>query len=210
MMWTLEEGPDLREPEEERDRLSYLLTEGGGPQIAAEAGRLLEHILQEMRYSLRLPVQAKRGELYEIGELWPVFYSTARKGYPGFYEACRAILDALDVRWPIRNWIGAHFNHWAARVSRAEVVEFGRTVGELFDRVFCRRCRRFIEPSMAPAGQLSCRCGHLIYPVPGKEALQPRRRQELIEMTRGAFRDARLDTDLYFEWKRAEMGRENN
>ena len=63
---------------------------------------------------------------------------------------------------------------------------------------------------MTPAGQLSCRRGHLIYPVPGKEPLKPLRREELVEMTQGAFRDARLSTDLYFEWKRAEMGRENN
>ena len=208
--WTLEEGPDLREPEEERERLDRLLVEGEASQIAGEAGRLLEHILQEMRYSLRLSVQAKRGELYEIGEIWPAFYSTMRKGYPGFYEKCGETLDALDIRWPMRNWVGAHFNHWASRISREDVLEFGHTVSELFDRVFCKACRRFIEPSMTPAGQLSCRNGHLIYAVPGKEPLKPLRREELVEMTQGAFRDARLSTDLYFEWKRAEMGRENN
>jgi len=208
--WTLEEGPDLREPEEERKNINTLLVDGTAPQIAGEAGRLLEHVLQEMRYSLRLSVQAKRGELYEIGEIWPAFYSAMRNSYPAFYEKCGETLDALDIRWPVRNWVGAHFNHWAARVSRNEVVEFGRTVGELFDRVFCKDCRRFIEPSMTPAGQLSCRCGHLIYPVSGKEPLKPLRREEIVETTKGAFRDARLNTDLYFEWKRAEMGRESN
>lgn len=208
--WTLEEGPDLHEPEEEREHLDHLLVDGVAPQIAAEAGRLLEHILQEMRYSLRLSVQAKRGELYEIGEIWPAFYSVMRKSYPGFYEKCRETLDALDIRWPIRNWIGAHRNIWASHVSRDDAVEFGRTVSNLFDRMFCKDCRRFIEISMTPVGQLSCRCGHLIYPVPGKEPLKQLRREELVEMTRGAFRDARLSTDLYFEWKRAETGRENN
>jgi len=208
--WTLEDGPDLREPEEERERLERLLMDGEAPEIASEAGRLLEHIIQEMRYSLRLSVQAKRGELYEIGEIWPAFYSAMRKNYLGFYEKCKVTLDALDIRWPIRNWIGAHRNIWASHVSRDDAVEFGRTVNELFDRVFCKDCRRFIEPSMTPVGQLSCRCGQLIYPVLGKEPLKPLRREELVEVTRGAFRDARLSTDLYFEWKRAEMGRESN
>ena len=208
--WTLENGPDLREPEEERERLDRLLVDGEAREIAIEAGLLLEHILQEMRYSLRLSVRAKRGELYNIGEIWPAFYFALRKSYPGFYEKCKETLNAIDIRWPIRNWIGAHFNTWASKVSREEVLEFGRTVSELFDRVFCKDCRRFIEPSMAPAGQLSCRYGHLIYPVPGKEPLKPMRREDLVESTMGAFQDARLNTDLYFEWKRAEMGREKS
>lgn len=208
--WTPEEGPDLREPEQEHERLAGLFIDGEASQIAGEAGRLLEHILQEMRYSLRLSVQAKRGELYEIGEIWPAFYFGLRKRYLGFYEKCKETLDALDTRWPVRNWVGAHFNQWTSRVSREEVSEFGRSVSELFDRVFCKECRRFIEPSMTPLGQLSCPCGHLIYPVPGKEPLKPVERKELVEMTRGVFRDAQFSTRLYFEWKRAEMGRENN
>lgn len=208
--WTIEEGPDIREPEEERKRLDQLLSSKRASQIAVEAGRLLEHVLQEMRYSIRLSVQAKRGELYEIGEIWPAFYSMLRKSYPGFYEKCGGILDSLDIRWPIRNWIGAHFNQWASRISRKEVVEFGHKVGKLFDCVFCNDCRRFIEPSMTPAGQLSCRCGDLIYPVPGKKPLKPLRREELVELTKGAFRNARLSTKLYFKWERAEKERENN
>ena len=208
--WTIEEGPDIREPEEERKRLDQLLSSKIASQIAVEAGRLLEHVLQEMRYSMRLSVQAKRGELYEIGEIWPAFYSMLRKSYPGFYEKCGGILDTLDIRWPVRNWVGAHFNQWASRISEKEVVEFGHAVGKLFDCVFCNDCRRFIEPSMTPAGQFSCRCGDLIYPVPGKKPLKPLRREELVEFTKGAFRDARLSTKLYFEWERAEKERENN
>jgi hypothetical protein len=208
--WTLEEGPDLREPEEERERLDRLLMEGEVPQIAVESGRLLEHILQEMRYSLRLSVQAKRGELYEIGEIWPAFYSEMRKSYSGFYGRCGETLDAIDIRWTVRNWVGSHFNQWASRVSREDALEFGRTVSKLFDCVFCKDCRRFIKPSMAPAGQLSCRCGNLIYPAPGKEPLKPLSREEIVKMTQGALRDAQLNTDLYFEWKRAETGQENN
>ena len=89
-------------------------------------------------------------------------------------------------------------------------MEFGRAVADLFDSVFCKESRRFVEPSVTPAGQLACRDGELIYPVPGKEAVELLRREQLVEMTKGAFRDAELTTDLYFEWKSAEMARENN
>lgn len=133
--WTIEEGPDLREPEDERKLLEELLTNRGAGEITSMAGRLLEHILQEMRYSLSLSVRAKRSERYEIGELWPPFYKAARKNYPTFYAQVRGLLDALDLNWVIRNWVGGHFNEWAKRASNAEAVEFGQAVARLFDAV---------------------------------------------------------------------------
>lgn len=206
--WTIDEGPDVREPEDERQALDRLIQDGSAEEIAVMAGRLLEHILQEMRYALRLSVQAKRGEQYEIGELWPAFYSTIKKDYPTLYQQSRQALDALDVRWPVRNWIGAHWNTWARNVSRNTATEFAGALRELFDRVFCTSCRRFIAPSATPLGQLACRCGGRIYAAPGKEAVQPKSREDLVRDTQGAFRDARLDTARYFEWKRAEARRE--
>lgn len=203
--WTIEEGPDLREPQDERATLGWLMDEGGAQQIASEAGRLLEHILQEMRYNLQLAVQAKRGERYELGELWPPFRSTIIKRYPGFYERTKVSVDALDVRWPLRNWVGAHFNAWAQGVPRREAIEFGKAVASLFDALFCGECRRFIEPSVAPADQLACRCGHLIYPPPGKEARPPVSREELVGMTSGTLRGSRLTLEQYLEWKRGEI-----
>ena len=206
--WTIDEGPDLREPEDERQAISRLIADGSAEEIAVMAGRLLEHILQEMRYTLRLSVQAKPGEQYEIGELWPSFYAAIRKDYPTLYKQARKTLDALDVRWTVRNWIGAHWNTWARNVSRSTAIAFATAVCNLFDRVFCSACRRFIAPSATPLGQLACRCGGRIYPAPGKEAVHPKSREDLVRDTRGALRDARLDTARYFEWKRAEAGRE--
>ncbi|MFQ5790396.1 MAG: hypothetical protein ACE5JI_07965, partial [Acidobacteriota bacterium] len=206
--WTIEEGPDLREPEDERQAIDRLISDGPAEQIAVMAGRLLEHTLQEMRYTLRLSVQAKRGERYEIGELWPAFYAAIKRDYPTLYGAARGTLDSLDIRWPVRNWIGAHWNTWARNVSRNVAIEFARAVRDLFDRVFCTSCRRFIAPSATPLGQLACRCGDRIYAAPGKEAVRPQSRDELVRATQGALRDARLDTARYFEWKRAEAGRE--
>ncbi len=95
--WTIDEGPDLREPEDERNRLSQLATDGSSGEIASMAGRLLEHMLQEMRYSLSLSLQAKRSERYEIGELWPPFYRTVKKTYPFFYAQAARWLDSLNI-----------------------------------------------------------------------------------------------------------------
>jgi hypothetical protein len=205
--WTLDEGPDLREPEDEHDRLKRLLADGSASEIASMAGRLLEHTLQEMRYSVSLSVQAKPSERYEIGDLWPSFYRAARK-YASFYAQAGRWLDSLDVNWPIRNWVGAHFNDWANRAPRSSAVEFAEAVIGLFEAVSCAKCRRFITPSVAPLGQLSCRCGNLIYPAPGKEKLLVSDRIKLAQESDGALRDARLDTTVYFEQKRIEATRE--
>lgn len=207
--WTIDDGPDLREPEDERQELERSLSEGSANQIAVVAGRLLEHILQEMRYSLGLRVQAKRGEQYEIGDLWPAFYSEIRRSYPNLYTASRRALDALDVRWPIRNWLGAHWNTWARNTSRSSAVEFGRSVGDLFDAVFCPVCHRFVSPSPAPLGQLTCKCGTRLYPAAGKAGVAPKTREQLIQDTRGALRDAALSTDTYFRSKEAERQRDD-
>ncbi len=207
--WTIEEGPDIRQPEDERQDIEHLISEGSAEQIAALGGRLLEHILQEMRYSLRMSVQAKPGELYEIGDLWPPFYATVKKQYPTLFERARNTLDALDVRWPVRNWIGAHRNDWARNVPRNAGIEFARAVRDLFDLVFCVSCRRFVTPSVTPLGQLACRCGEKIYPAPGKAAVRPKTREELIRETAGALREAHLDTSRYLAWKHAEAAREH-
>jgi len=123
--WNIDEGPDLREPEDEGRRLRESIQSGQPYEIAALAGRLLEHILQEMRYSLRLPVPAKPGELYEIGDLWPAFYKEVKRNYPTLYAKAQQTLDALDVSWPLRNWIGAHFNRWALNVPITVARDFG-------------------------------------------------------------------------------------
>ncbi len=205
--WTIEEGPDLREPEEENDRLEQLLANGQPYEIAGLAGRLLEHVLQEMRYALRLRVPAKPGELYEIGDLWPPFYKEVRKDYPGLYSAGQATFDALDVRWPLRNW-GAHFKPLAKNVSRSTVVDFGRAVRDLFGLLFCQDCRWFVAPSATPLGQIGCRCGNKMYPAPGKRAVRSMSREALVSATDGALRHARLGTVLHLEWKRVEQGRQ--
>ena len=208
--WSLDEGPDLREPQEACEQLEQLIMqEGEAYQIASEAGRLLEHILQEMRYNLPLAVQARRGERYEIGDLWPAYYRKIRKDYPGFSNKVQSTIGTLDVRWTVRNWLGAHFNDWAKGVARNEAVEFGKAVADLFYMSFCTKCRRFIQPSITPKGQMACRCGNLIYPPLGKEAKPPKDIEDILKLTLGSLNDTKLTTDQYLEWKRIEIGEEN-
>jgi len=207
--WNIDEGPDIREPQEERERLEQLIEEGEPSQIASEAGRLLEHILQEMRYNIPLAVQARRGERYGIGDLWPTYHSKIKRDYSGFYDKAQSTLETLDVRWELRSWLGAHFNDWAKGVTSKEAQEFGRAVANLFDLSFCMECRRFIQPSTTPEGQLACRRGHLIYPPSGKEARPPKDLEDILKTTLGALSDTRLTSDQYLEWKRTEIGDEN-
>jgi hypothetical protein len=206
--WSIDEGPDIREPKEERVEIDRLIADGSAPDIAAAAGRLLEHVLQEMLFSLRLSVEAKRGERYELGDLWPAFYATVRKSYPAFYRAAHEILENLDVRWPLRNWIGAHHNLWARNVPRKSAIEFAGAVTGLFDLLYCSSCRQFVSPSATPLGQLACRRGERVYAAEGKQVVRPKTRTDLVKETQGSLRDAKLDTELYLAWKRTESSRE--
>jgi hypothetical protein len=206
--WPIEEGPDLREPADEMRRLKELLADGQTYEMASLAGRLLEHILQEMRYSLRLPVPAKPGELYEIGDLWPPFYKEIKRNFSSLYSTGQSTFDALDVSWPLRNWIGAHFNRWALNVPRDVEKEFAQAVISLFELLFCPECRRFVAPSSTPLGQIACRCGNKIYPAPGKQAVPSSLRTELITRSAGVLKNARLSSDQHLDWKKSEGNRE--
>jgi recombinational DNA repair ATPase RecF len=207
--WDIAEGPDLREPFDEHRHLVELVKTGQPYEMASTAGRLLEHILQEMRYSLRLSVPAKPGERYEIGDLWPPFYRETKKNYRSLYTRVQSALDALDVRWPLRNWIGAHFNDWAQNAPKSLAQEFAQSVLQLFDAVFCPDCRRFVTPSTTPLGQLACRKGHKVYAAPGQDEVPISDREKIIASTAGSLRNAKLTTEIHLEWKKAERAHDN-
>ena len=94
------------------------------------------------------------------------FIRAVRKNYQTFYAQTRSVLDSLDLNWPVRNWVGAHFNEWAKHTSRQDTVRFGEAVAGLFDAVFCPQCRKFITPSNRPYWPtfLSLRHAHLSSP----------------------------------------------
>jgi recombinational DNA repair ATPase RecF len=53
--WTIDEGPDLREPEDERREIAHLISEGSGKEIAVMAGRLLAACPRNNRWKSRFP-----------------------------------------------------------------------------------------------------------------------------------------------------------
>lgn len=202
--WTIDEGPDIRLPEDEWERLNAILKDGAANEIAWLGGKLLEHILQEMRYTLQLRIPAKPGENYTIGEMWPAFMKEVQREYPTLYELARKTIDKLNVNWPLRNWIGSHHNEWTARVAREDAVDFGRAVMALFELLYCKECRRFIVPSRTPRGQIACPCGELIYSAKGKDPLKVETRVELVERTEGVLKDANLTSEQHLKRKHAE------
>jgi energy-coupling factor transporter ATP-binding protein EcfA2 len=173
--WDLDSGPNVHEPVDQVAYLRSLLAGANRPAIAWAAGRLLEGILREMRFRLGLSVQAKRGERYEIGDIWPKFFSSSKTDFPGLYANGAKALDTLNVEWPLRNWLGAHFNDWAQRVSLDESRRFGLAVCALFDLVYCRDCRDYLDQSRFPRKQLACRAGHRVLPgtTPGTPVDRP-------------------------------------
>jgi energy-coupling factor transporter ATP-binding protein EcfA2 len=195
--WDLESGPGLHEPQDQITTLREQLSGPDGPAIASAAGRVLEGILREMRFRLDLSVPAKRDERYEIGDIWPAFLATAKKGFPGLYASGATTFDALDVRWPLRNWIGAHFNAWAKRIPLSEARRFGLAVSELFDLVYCSDCREFLSQSRVPRKQLACRGGHRVLGegAPNGQVDRP----AVAQAVRGVLRGAHLAPVVFLD-----------
>ena len=161
--WSLEGGPEIRDPVEQAEELRRAMAEGSANAIAMGAGRLLEGVLAEMRYELMLAVPAKRGETYTLGDIWPAFRKKARKEYSGIERDCGDVIRDIDRLMAVRNWQGAHYNEWANSLSPSDAEGFGKSVLSLFAGLYCDSCRRYVGPSKAPSGDVSCRCGKLRY-----------------------------------------------
>jgi hypothetical protein len=203
--WDVDTGPDIHEPQDQIEYLRASLLEMDGPAMTAMAGRILEGILREMRFRLGLSIVPKRDERYEIGDIWPAFLESAKKRFPGLYAAGAKNLDALDVNLPLRNWLGAHYNEWAKRISVTDARRFALDVCALYDLVFCKDCGDFVEQSRVPTKQLACRRGHLIYSDVSPAARIDRR--AAAAANRGSLKDAGLAPVLMFDdVRRRDLG----
>lgn len=160
--WALEDGPNVVDLEGDYDFLQRQRLAMGHEYLAPVAGRLLENMLQELRYSLRLAVEARRDDRYTIGDLWPGFMSTCRKKLKGLWGVIEAICTPLGETVVIRNW-ETHSNEWAKELSRAEAMQFIDGVMLLYPKVFCQKCATFVEMCDTPQGVASCRKGCLLY-----------------------------------------------
>ncbi len=160
--WTLKDGPNVADWEADYDFLQRHKLAMGHEYVAPIAGRLLENMLQELRYSLRLAVEARRDGRYTIGDLWPGFTSTCRKKLKGLWSVIEPICTPLGDTVVIRNW-ETHGNEWAKELSHSEAMQFIDGVVLLYPKVFCQKCASFIEICGIPQGATSCRKGCLLY-----------------------------------------------
>ena len=160
--WALKDGPQVVDLEGDYDFLQKQRSAISHEYLAPVAGRLLENLLQELRYSLRLAVEARRDDRYTIGDVWPGFISRCRKKIKGLWSEIEAICTPLGETVVIRNW-ETHSNELAKELSRVEAMRFIDGVMLLYPKVFCQRCSSFVGICDTPQGAASCRKGCLLY-----------------------------------------------
>jgi hypothetical protein len=169
LSWSLEEGPVIQDPEDDYEYLVRQLNNIDIHLLVPIAGRLLESILQQLRYSLQLAIPAKPDERYTLGDLFPKFKSDCGKKHKTLWNSIKELCDNLSNTWGIRNW-DTHANEWAKDLSQEECKQFVEPVIELYKFIFCSSCRSFIHLGNIPAGIISCKKGCLCY--------QPNNQQE--------------------------------
>lgn len=162
LSWSLGDGPELVHLMQDYEYVESHRDDGSGHEFVVPiAGRLLEHALQELRYTLEIAIPAKPDERYTIGDIWPKFRKTAKR-FPPFWDRAGQLCEQLNDTVVIRNW-GTHSNDWARSLSRDEALEFIDVVLDLFQKVYCKKCGSFVRKCRAPQGGLSCKRGCLSY-----------------------------------------------
>lgn len=162
LSWNLDSGPELVQMQQDYDFVRSQKDILAPEVVVLVAGRLLEHALQTLRYSLRLAVPARRDERYTISPLWDSFRSTAKKRYGPLWARIEGTCEKLNDTVVIRNW-GTHSNEWSRSLSRDEGMEFIDAVLSLFERVYCEKCGSFVRVCEAPQRGVSCKKGCLAY-----------------------------------------------
>ncbi len=161
--WTLETGPVFGDHLADYEWL--VAPEGKAAKPAdqvAKAGRVLEEILQNLCDKLEVPVPFKINGLYTIGPLWNSFSKAARSNSE-FISAAAADIDKLEQLRSLRNWVGAHWNEWASRLTAAEANEFCGAVIGLRNLAYCPNCEDFVARVAQLEGVWSCPDEHLRY-----------------------------------------------
>ena len=149
--WNLEIGATCRQtPPSDWDYYKQQAEEGRPQDAIAGAGRNLEKFLYQMRGNLGVAVPAKPGDNYMIGDLYGPFFKWVRRRsierlhWPQFNQDVKAMDEELSEVWRLRNWSGAHFNVWAAHVTRDEALSFLSAVKNLVDAFACPVCHGLV------------------------------------------------------------------
>jgi len=159
--WSLESGPLIQDPLRDYDYLVRNRASARHEHLVPVAGRLLETVLQQLRFTLELAVPAKPRERYTIGDIWPKFRSESKR-YVGFGRAIELECMELDDTWIVRNW-GTHGSPEVPEMTRQEAMQLVNPILSLYEKVVCSECAHVVEIAQVPKGAIACRCGHLTY-----------------------------------------------
>lgn len=161
--WDIENGPKIIDARTSLDELKMMISMGiDKSSIAGSAGRLLELVLNRLRFTLRFAIEAKIDDKYTIGDIWPYFYSkvTKAKILGSFYVIHKTLIDDIQLFYSIRNDNGCHYNEWADGRSDSEVRTFANAIISFYDLVCCNECGGFVTKE----GDIyHCRCNNLTY-----------------------------------------------
>ncbi|MHB8065245.1 MAG: AAA family ATPase [Ruminiclostridium sp.] len=165
--WDIDQGPKFVDLKTNYDELLSLMDAAYSKSvISGSAGTLLEFLLNRLRYSLRLAIEARYDDKYTIGDIWPSFYSKvsaagSKRILGPFYDSNKACIDDINLFWSVRNDNGCHYNEWAEGRSDEEIRDFARAVIELYKVVMCPSCGEVV--GKISDKEFYCKCKNLNY-----------------------------------------------
>lgn len=146
--WNPQDGATYDDYETGIDWEYYKTQVNGGrcQDAVAGVGRNLEKFFVAMRKNLKLAVPATPDDRYTLKLLYDPFFKwlksnkILRPDLPDFSEILTDLNSELDDYWQFRNWSGAHFNEWGAKISPEEALRFIEIVQDLIQAFECPRC----------------------------------------------------------------------
>jgi DNA repair exonuclease SbcCD ATPase subunit len=161
--WSLDTGPVWGDHLSNYEWLtSEKVIEAKPADKVNKAGILLEEILRNLCSNLTIAVPFNINGDYTIDPLWKSFYANAKKKQ-GFFSLAKEVLKEVEELRCIRNWVGAHWNEWALRLSDAEAQAFVEATINLRKLVYCEKCNLFISRIPQLEEVWSCRCESIRY-----------------------------------------------
>ncbi|MBC8525892.1 MAG: DUF2813 domain-containing protein [Candidatus Cloacimonetes bacterium] len=142
--WSLNEGPVLNKYkarwEDIEDKLQTRDKQGAG-----NAGRIcLEWILDEMTINLIATVLRKRGNRFEVGDLYSPLKNRVKKLLPDYYSSNEQTFQKLESNKIFGNLL-SHYNPDFQNISIDEIGDFINSVKSLYKLFYCNNCKEFVR-----------------------------------------------------------------
>ncbi|MGN9786858.1 AAA family ATPase [Nonomuraea sp. ZG12] len=152
--WEFSQGPILVQVGADISMATRSVMSSDSPSlIASQAGLLLETSCDWLSKSLGTSVTRRPDDKYTLGDTWPGILKVLRR-----FDTS-TLAENVDLYFPLRNLIGAHYNEWAQSVTLTESQQFAQVVLDLWDKIWCPKCRSTLTRTGA---HLACRCGFVL------------------------------------------------